>query len=229
MAAQNQGQVTSLRPRMRPRPPLRNNKKLTTTTMAGLPFKCFGESTTHLDQRATDGIHKLDRMNWLWRCSATRPTATLSIWPPMMRCTCPTRIPWSETGPGEAYVSSPIPSIGTISARTARARKSPPSSATRRWKVSHQDTNERMRASFLFSGHVKLTHLCPSFAAHTEVYFRFEAGDHGGIAGDGFDNGRRWQAKSERRYTVTLQEILEHRAHAPAVMDYLSLDVEGIR
>jgi hypothetical protein len=82
---------------------------------------------------------------------------------------------------------------------------------------------------FVLVLHVKLTHLCPSFAAHTEVYFRFEAGDHGGIAGDGFDNGRRWQAKSERRYTVTLQEILEHRAHAPAVMDYLSLDVEGIR
>lgn len=69
------------------------------------------------------------------------------------------------------------------------------------------------------------------------VYFRFEAGDHGGIAGTGFDNGKRWQASSERRYTVPLVEVLDqfvvdhHRndhPEAPIIeMDYLSLDVEG--
>lgn len=58
------------------------------------------------------------------------------------------------------------------------------------------------------------------------VYFRYNAGDHGGIAGDGFDNGRRWQKESEPAHTVPLQEILE-RYDAPTVIDYLSLDVEG--
>ena len=62
---------------------------------------------------------------------------------------------------------------------------------------------------------------------HTEVYFRFEAGDHGGIADEGFDNGKRWQRSSERRYTVPLLEILRDRARAPVTIDYLSLDVEG--
>jgi Methyltransferase FkbM domain len=60
-----------------------------------------------------------------------------------------------------------------------------------------------------------------------EIYFRFEAGDHGGIANDGFNNGKRWQRQSERRYTVTLLEILRDRARAPTLIDYLSLDVEG--
>jgi|UniRef100_A0A8J9TJE9 hypothetical protein len=59
-----------------------------------------------------------------------------------------------------------------------------------------------------------------------QVHFRFEAGDHGGIAGDGFDNGKRWQRYSELKYTVTLLEILE-RYNAPTQIDYLSLDVEG--
>jgi hypothetical protein len=68
------------------------------------------------------------------------------------------------------------------------------------------------------------------------VYFRFQAGDHGGIAGAGFDNGPRWQASSERRYTVPLVEILQQFASThnhndkngpPLTMDYLSLDVEG--
>ena len=59
------------------------------------------------------------------------------------------------------------------------------------------------------------------------MYFRFEAGDHGGIAGEGFDNGRRWQAQSEKRFTVPLEEILDRRVYAPQVIDYLSLDVEG--
>jgi len=63
------------------------------------------------------------------------------------------------------------------------------------------------------------------------VYFRFEAETHGGIAADGFDNGKRWQRSSERRYTVTLLEILRQRvaggSGAPIDIDYLSLDVEG--
>jgi len=59
-----------------------------------------------------------------------------------------------------------------------------------------------------------------------QVYFRFEAGDHGGIAGEGFNNGKRWQRSSQLKYTVTLLEILE-RTHAPIQIDYLSLDVEG--
>jgi hypothetical protein len=59
-----------------------------------------------------------------------------------------------------------------------------------------------------------------------KVHFRFQAGDHGGIAGEGFDNGKRWQRESLLTYTVTLHEILE-RTHAPIEIDYLSLDVEG--
>ncbi|GAX29088.1 hypothetical protein FisN_7Hh318 [Fistulifera solaris] len=58
------------------------------------------------------------------------------------------------------------------------------------------------------------------------VYFRYEAGDHGGIADEGFDNGKRWQRSSELAYTVTLQEIFE-RYQVPHEIDYLSLDVEG--
>ena len=60
-----------------------------------------------------------------------------------------------------------------------------------------------------------------------EVYFRFEAGDHGGIANDGFNNGKRWQRQSDRRFTVPLLEILHDLAQAPTEIDYLSLDVEG--
>lgn len=59
-----------------------------------------------------------------------------------------------------------------------------------------------------------------------EVFFRFDGGDHGGIVGDGFDNGKRHKRVSDPRYTVTLKEILE-RFDAPKVIDYLSLDVEG--
>lgn len=58
------------------------------------------------------------------------------------------------------------------------------------------------------------------------VHFRFEAGDHGGIADNGFDNGKRWQSSSELRQTTTLLEILQ-RSRAPSTIDYLSLDVEG--
>ena len=63
-------------------------------------------------------------------------------------------------------------------------------------------------------------------ARDEEVFFRYEAGDHGGIAGDGFDNGKRWQSHSERASTVTLEEALR-RNSAPRTIDYLSLDVEG--
>lgn len=59
-----------------------------------------------------------------------------------------------------------------------------------------------------------------------EVHFRFDAGDHSGIAGEGFDNGPKFKSKSLRRYTVTLKEILE-RFNSPKIIDYLSLDVEG--
>ena len=59
-----------------------------------------------------------------------------------------------------------------------------------------------------------------------QVFFRFDAGDHGGIAGDGFDNGPRFKGQSSPRYTVTLEEILT-RYNAPRQIDYLSLDVEG--
>jgi len=62
------------------------------------------------------------------------------------------------------------------------------------------------------------------------VYFRYEAGDHGGIAasdGRGFDNGRRWQKSSKIAFTVPLVEVLR-RYNAPTTdIDYLSLDVEG--
>ena len=59
-----------------------------------------------------------------------------------------------------------------------------------------------------------------------EIRFRFDAGDHGGIAGDGFDNGPRFKASSTPRYTVTLLEIFQ-RYNVPNHIDYLSLDVEG--
>lgn len=64
------------------------------------------------------------------------------------------------------------------------------------------------------------------------ILFRYEAGDHGGIAGDGFDNGRRWQAHSLPAYTVPLDDVLERfypgaSEAQPVVIDYLSLDVEG--
>ena len=54
----------------------------------------------------------------------------------------------------------------------------------------------------------------------------FYAGDHGGLVGKEFDNGLKFKSKSRVEYTVTLLEILE-RYHAPKVIDYLSLDVEG--
>ena len=59
-----------------------------------------------------------------------------------------------------------------------------------------------------------------------DVYFRFDAGDHSGIAGEGFDNGKHLIRRSKPVYTVTLKEILQ-RFNAPSTIDYLSLDVEG--
>jgi hypothetical protein len=58
------------------------------------------------------------------------------------------------------------------------------------------------------------------------VYFQYSNQDHGGIAGQGFDNGPRHQKSSTLEYTVTLQQIFQ-RFHVPKVIDYLSLDVEG--
>lgn len=58
------------------------------------------------------------------------------------------------------------------------------------------------------------------------VHFKYSERDHGGIAGQGFDNGPRHQKSATREYTVPLQEIFQ-RFHAPRVIDYLSLDVEG--
>lgn len=57
-----------------------------------------------------------------------------------------------------------------------------------------------------------------------EVFFRFDAGDHGGIIG--FDNGQHLKRVSQPKYTVTLTEILT-RFNAPKKIDYMSLDVEG--
>jgi hypothetical protein len=66
------------------------------------------------------------------------------------------------------------------------------------------------------------------------VHFYYKAGDHGGIAGTGFDNGPKFIKDSRLAYTVTLHEILQrHRASmgddldTQFTIDYLSLDVEG--
>jgi hypothetical protein len=58
------------------------------------------------------------------------------------------------------------------------------------------------------------------------MYFRYDAEEHGGIAGDRFDNNRRWQRNSLLQYTVPLVDILQYY-RVPRVIDYLSLDVEG--
>lgn len=57
------------------------------------------------------------------------------------------------------------------------------------------------------------------------VHFRFDNGDHGGIVG--FDNGPRWRSHAQERTTVTLLDIVQ-KFKSPPVMDYLSLDVEGM-
>ncbi|KAL7556850.1 hypothetical protein ACA910_016322 [Epithemia clementina (nom. ined.)] len=59
-----------------------------------------------------------------------------------------------------------------------------------------------------------------------EVFFRFNAGTHGGIADEGFDNNKRWQRHSQLDSTVPLSEIFS-KAGVPRQIDYLSLDVEG--
>ncbi|VEU37561.1 unnamed protein product [Pseudo-nitzschia multistriata] len=58
------------------------------------------------------------------------------------------------------------------------------------------------------------------------VHFNFDGLDHGGIAGNGFDNGPRFKRSSTKAYTVTLLEIFQ-KFRVPKVIDYLSLDVEG--
>ena len=58
------------------------------------------------------------------------------------------------------------------------------------------------------------------------VPFKYSELDHGGIVGEAFDNGQRHRSSSTLEYTVTLHEIF-HRFHAPKIIDYMSLDVEG--
>ena len=60
-----------------------------------------------------------------------------------------------------------------------------------------------------------------------QVNFLFDAGDHGGILGEEFDNKRmNRRNKLNHQYTVTLEEIFD-RYRVPKEIDYLSLDVEG--
>lgn len=58
------------------------------------------------------------------------------------------------------------------------------------------------------------------------VDFRFDGLEHGGIVGEGFDNGSHLRHLSSKEYTVTLREIFR-KFDVPKVIDYLSLDVEG--
>jgi hypothetical protein len=58
------------------------------------------------------------------------------------------------------------------------------------------------------------------------VSFLYSAGDHGGIADTGFDNGKKFQRHAVKEYTIPLLHILE-RYQVPRIIDYLSLDVEG--
>jgi hypothetical protein len=59
-----------------------------------------------------------------------------------------------------------------------------------------------------------------------QVHFLYQAGDHGGISGEGFDNGPKFKGKSMKEYTIPLLEIFQ-QFQVPKVIDYLSLDVEG--
>lgn len=59
-----------------------------------------------------------------------------------------------------------------------------------------------------------------------QVPFRYSGEEYGGIAGTGFDNGQKWVNKAKPAYTMPIVDLLE-RFQAPAVVDYLSLDVEG--
>mmetsp|Transcript_4314 Transcript_4314/g.10411 ORF Transcript_4314/g.10411 Transcript_4314/m.10411 type:complete len:336 (+) Transcript_4314:112-1119(+) len=59
-----------------------------------------------------------------------------------------------------------------------------------------------------------------------QVNFKFDGLDHGGIVGNGFDNGSHLKRSSTKEYTVPLLEIFK-KFDVPKVIDYLSLDVEG--
>jgi len=59
-----------------------------------------------------------------------------------------------------------------------------------------------------------------------QVDFKFDGLEHGGIVGEGFDNGSHLKRSSMKEYTVTLSEIFR-KFDVPRVIDYLSLDVEG--
>ena len=59
-----------------------------------------------------------------------------------------------------------------------------------------------------------------------QVPFRYDAGDHGGIVGTGFDNGPKWKRQSVMEYTIKLEDIFE-KYNLPSIVDYVSIDVEG--
>lgn len=59
-----------------------------------------------------------------------------------------------------------------------------------------------------------------------QVDFKFDGLDHGGIVGDGFNNGPHLKHSSSKEYTTTLLEIFK-KFDVPKIIDYLSLDVEG--
>ena len=59
-----------------------------------------------------------------------------------------------------------------------------------------------------------------------QLQFIFDNLEHGGIVGNGFDNGNGSKRRSRKEYTVTLSEIFK-KFNVPRVIDYLSLDVEG--
>eukprot|EP00536_Pseudo-nitzschia_multiseries_P007314 jgi/Psemu1/195396/e_gw1.171.5.1 len=59
-----------------------------------------------------------------------------------------------------------------------------------------------------------------------QVDFRFDGLEHGGIVGEGFDNGSRLKRYSTKEYTVSLFEIFQ-KFDVPKVIDYMSLDIEG--
>jgi hypothetical protein len=61
---------------------------------------------------------------------------------------------------------------------------------------------------------------------HEQIQFNFNGMALGGIAGAGFDNGVDIQGSSKFAYTIPLAHLLE-KYHAPSVIDYFSLDVEG--
>lgn len=94
------------------------------------------------------------------------------------------------------------------------------------WKGLCIEPNPQYWENLVFRENCKIVAAVVGKEFMQQVHFRFDAGDHGGIAGSGFDNGPRFKSQSEVRYTVTVEEILT-KFDAPHHIDYLSLDVEG--